>query len=150
MTEDASKNWFQTLPGIFTSLTALLTALAGFFTAINFWFPRDDASRVVAKAEQCIPGYVRREATPDDNVCITVKVHEQTLQATCSPVRGVIQRAVLMARTHACRSMFGETFSMATMYALLLKRARRSLRTIEMVPAASRIELEIPIETAAS
>jgi hypothetical protein len=80
MTEDASKNWFQTLPGIFTSLTALLTALAGFFTAINFWFPRDDASRVVAKAEQCIPGYVRREATPDDNVCVTVKVHEQTLQ----------------------------------------------------------------------
>jgi hypothetical protein len=80
MTEDASKNWFQTLPGIFTSLTALLTALAGFVTAINFWFPRDNASRVVAKAEQCIPGYVRREATPDDNVCVTVKIHEQTLQ----------------------------------------------------------------------
>jgi hypothetical protein len=80
MTEDASKNWFQTLPGIFTSSTALLTALAGFVTAINFWFPRDGTSRVVAKTEQCIPGYVRREATPDDNVCVTVKIHEQTLQ----------------------------------------------------------------------
>ena len=80
MTEDAPKNWFQTLPGILTSLTAFLTALAGFVGAINYWFPKDNASHAVAKTEQCIPGYVRRKATPDDNVCVTVKIHEQTLQ----------------------------------------------------------------------
>jgi hypothetical protein len=79
MTEDASKNWFQTLPGTLTAVAALLTALTGLVAAINAWFPKDDVSRA-AKVEKCISGYVWREATPEDHVCVTMRTHEQTLQ----------------------------------------------------------------------
>jgi hypothetical protein len=79
-TEDGSKNWFQTLPGILTSVAALITALGSIYGAIIAWFPKDDGSHVVAKAEQCIPGYVWRQATPEDRVCVTMPTHEKTLE----------------------------------------------------------------------
>jgi len=87
MTEDTPKNWFQTLqdwlqtlPGILTSLTAFVGAVGGLVTAINFWFPKDDSAHVVKPTDQCIAGYVWREATPDDHVCVTKQTHEQTVE----------------------------------------------------------------------
>jgi hypothetical protein len=80
MTEDVSKNWFQTLPGILTSVAALLTALTGLVAALsNWWIPKND-SRAAATAESCIPGFVWRQATPEDHVCVTMQTHQQTLQ----------------------------------------------------------------------
>jgi hypothetical protein len=80
MSEDSSKNWFQTLPGILTSLTAFVTAVAGLVAAINVWFPRDQGGHVVKPTDECIPGYVWREATPDDHVCVTKQIHDQTAE----------------------------------------------------------------------
>jgi hypothetical protein len=77
---DVSKNWFQTLPGILTSVAALITALTGLVAAVNFWFPKNDDSHTTARAEKCIHGYVWREATLEDHVCVTMQTHEQTLQ----------------------------------------------------------------------
>ena len=95
MTKDVSKNWFQTLPGILTSVAALITALTGLVAAINFWFPKNDHSHATAKVEKCIHGYVWREATPEDHVCSQCKLTSKLLRTTCSLVRGVIQQAVL-------------------------------------------------------
>ncbi len=40
-----------------------------------------NGSKTTAKTTQtCIPGYVWREATPEDHVCVTMRTHEQTLQ----------------------------------------------------------------------
>jgi hypothetical protein len=80
MAEDVSKNWFQTLPGILAAVAAVLTALTGLVAAISVWLPKDDVSRAVAAVDKCIPGYVWREATPEDHVCVTMRIHEQTLQ----------------------------------------------------------------------
>lgn len=79
MTDGGSKKWFQTLPGILTSLTAFLVALTGLIGVISGWFAPKDAHSVPI-VDKCIPGYVWRQATPDDHVCVTMQTHEQTLQ----------------------------------------------------------------------
>jgi hypothetical protein len=80
MTDKASKNWFQTLPGVLTAVAALLTALTGLVGALSGWFTPKDVPHPRANSEKCIPGYVWREATPEDHVCVTVQTHQQTLQ----------------------------------------------------------------------
>ena len=86
MAEGASNNriadWLDALRGIVTSATGVITALTALAVAlgafIHFWLPaiNDDAAR----HDKCIAGYVWREATPDDHVCVSVQTHEQTLQ----------------------------------------------------------------------
>jgi hypothetical protein len=87
MVEDVSRNriadWLEALRAIVTSATGIITALTALVVAlgafIHFWFPTvssDDA----AKHDKCIAGYVWREATSDDHVCVSVQTHEQTLQ----------------------------------------------------------------------
>ena len=75
--EGGSKNWLQSLPGILTALAAVLTAIAGLVAALSGWF----SSETVAPAVQnCIPGYVWREAVRDDHVCVTLETHTRTIQ----------------------------------------------------------------------
>lgn len=39
--DEASKNWFQTLPGFLTAVAAVLTALTGLLAALSGWFTKD-------------------------------------------------------------------------------------------------------------
>ncbi len=50
--EDKSKSWWQTLPGIITSLTAMVTAVAGLVVAVKQtgWLERPNPPAVVAPA----------------------------------------------------------------------------------------------------
>lgn len=73
---DALRTIVTSATGVITALTALIIALAAF---IHFWLPTfgsDDTT----KRDKCTAGYVWREATPDDHVCVSVQTHEQTLQ----------------------------------------------------------------------
>ena len=80
MTDETSKNWLQTVPGILASLAAFLTALTGLLAVLSGWFITKEAPHPAVKSETCIPAYVWREAVPDDHVCVTSKTHLQTLE----------------------------------------------------------------------
>jgi hypothetical protein len=79
VTDETSKNWLQTLPGILGSLAAFLTALTGLLAVFSGWFTKEAPLRK-EKSENCIAGYVWRKAVPDDHVCVTLKTHMQTLE----------------------------------------------------------------------
>src|SRR5215469_16856244 len=79
--EPATKSWFQSLPGILTALAATVTAVAGLVAAIPpVWQAVFGTKTGPANYQNCISGYVWREATPEDHVCVTMETHLRTLQ----------------------------------------------------------------------
>jgi len=64
--------WFQTVPGILTALAGVITAIAGLMVAIT----KPDTS----DQQNGLPGYVWRQAVPEDQVCVTKETYLQTLQ----------------------------------------------------------------------
>jgi len=76
MSGEERKPWLQTVPGVLTALAALVTAATGLIAAFTNFFPKS-ASPV---AQDCVPGYVYREAYPDDHVCVTPETRARTLQ----------------------------------------------------------------------
>jgi hypothetical protein len=81
MSEETTKtSWFQSLPGILTAVAAVLTAVTGLVLAWSGLISKNSSSPSTASAQDCIPGYVWRLATPEDHVCVTRETHLQTLQ----------------------------------------------------------------------
>jgi hypothetical protein len=78
--EQATKNWFLTLPGLLTAVAALLTALAGLITVIFNLTHREPKPPVIPGAGECLPGYEWRLAIPEDHICVTKETHLRTAQ----------------------------------------------------------------------
>jgi hypothetical protein len=82
MFEGASNNriagWLDAVRAIVTSATAVITALTALAVAlgafVHFWLPTISSGNA-AGHDKCIAGYVWREATPDDHVCVSVQTH---------------------------------------------------------------------------
>jgi hypothetical protein len=81
MTEEVdTKSWLQTLPGILTACAAVLTALGGLIAALSGLFPKFWSQAPAPVVQDCIAGYVWREAYRDDHVCVTLETHMRTIQ----------------------------------------------------------------------
>jgi hypothetical protein len=81
MSDDAAtKSWFLTLPGWLTALAALLTAIAGLAAALSGLLPKTGVESAGPESQDCIPGYVWRQAIPEDRVCVTVATQARTAQ----------------------------------------------------------------------
>ena len=82
--QGGSKNWLQTVPGFLTALAAALTAISGLIAAFagllpDFMSPHP-AIKTQDKTQDCVAGYVWRQATRDDHVCVTLETHLRTQQ----------------------------------------------------------------------
>jgi hypothetical protein len=82
MSDDGqSKSWFRSLPGVLTTVTATITALAGLIAAIpTLWNAVFGTPPAPANAQNCLPGYVWRETNPEDHVCVTLAAHLRAVQ----------------------------------------------------------------------
>jgi hypothetical protein len=83
MTSDddgGSKSWLQTLPGLLTALAAALTAIGGLIAAFAGLLPDFWSKPSPTKTQDCIAGYVWRQAIREDHVCVTLETHMRTLQ----------------------------------------------------------------------
>ena len=78
--EADSKSWFLTLPGFLTALAAVVTAITGLVAAISNLLPRSSAPATTSDTQDCIAGYVWRQANREDRVCVTEETHLRTLQ----------------------------------------------------------------------
>ena len=78
--EGESKSWLQTLPGSLTTIAAVLTAITGLVGAVSGLVPRFGSRAPAPVVQNCIAGYVWREAYPEDHVCVTLETHMRTLQ----------------------------------------------------------------------
>jgi hypothetical protein len=81
MSDDKTpRSWFQTLPGILTTLTGTLTALASLIVAIPPLWDAVFKNKPAHHGQNCISGYVWRLANPEDRVCVSVDAHLRALQ----------------------------------------------------------------------
>jgi hypothetical protein len=76
---NGTKSWFTSLPGVLTTLAAIVTATGGLIAALPpAW--RGQSAPEPVKKHACMAGYVPRRAVADDLVCVTLETHQQTLQ----------------------------------------------------------------------
>src|SRR5262249_22068350 len=77
MSDDGgARSWFQSLPGVLTTITATITALAGLIAAIPaLWDAVFGGKSAHSNVPNCLPGYEWREAIPEDHVCVTHEAH---------------------------------------------------------------------------
>ncbi|HYM16995.1 MAG TPA: hypothetical protein VEU06_00405 [Micropepsaceae bacterium] len=81
VSDSSGKGWFQSLPGILTTIAATITALAAVVGAVpGLWDAIRGASPAHTDVQNCAPGYVWREAIPDDHVCVSLEAHLRTAQ----------------------------------------------------------------------
>lgn len=81
VSDSKGKGWFQSLPGILTTIAALITALAAVVGSVSGLREAIfDGNPAHTDVQNCAPGYVWRETIPEDHVCVTLEAHLRTVQ----------------------------------------------------------------------